>query len=201
MRKVTSPFRKIMLYGAGVMLVLSALYLAGFIVFILFVTRTTHQTTAPLPKTFDIVVFTGGKDRVKTALILLEKNPSSQLLISGVDSKTGLHQLLYSADSLALPTELRSHITLGHRALSTAGNAQETADWVAHNHSHTLLIVTSAYHMPRALAELHRTGPDLQLIPYRVQSPDNDRFYTMTGLKILCREYMKFTGAVLRNVL
>lgn len=197
----TRPLRKILTYGTGTILCFSLLYLAGLILFCLSVTRPASLPTKDLPAHFDIVVFTGGQDRVKTALTLLEQHPSSRLLISGVDARTGLHQLLYSADSLSLPQTLYTHITLGHRAFSTIGNARETADWVAHNHSHTLLIVTSAYHMPRALRELRKAGPDLQLIAYRVQTMNTERFYSLSGFKVLCREYIKFTGALLRNFL
>lgn len=200
MRKA-SLSHKFCTYGSWGIFCLFSFYLVGFAVFVFSVTRQTSPPSQLLSAPYDIVVFTGGKDRVKTALALLKQNPSSQLLISGVDSKTGLHQLLYSTESLSFPAELRTHITLGHKALSTIGNAQETAEWVAHNHSHTLLIVTSAYHMPRALAELRKAGPDLQLIPYKVQASDPDRFFSLANLKILCSEYVKFTGVILRNFL
>ena len=43
----------------------------------------------------------------------------------------------------------------------TRGNAAETAEWARAHQVRSLIVVTSAYHMPRALAELGRDLPDV----------------------------------------
>ncbi|UMM63533.1 YdcF family protein [Aristophania vespae] len=177
-----------------------SLFLAGFVFFIICVTRTESFPHDIKTGDYDIVVFTGGDNRVKTALDLLKRNPSARLLISGVEPNSNLHQIFHSAQSTTFPPELVSHITLGYRAHSTSGNAQETAEWVKLKDKHNLVVVTSSYHMPRALLELKRTGTKLHFIPYWVQSRNLHTLYSPKVIKILCREYIKFLGAIVRNI-
>ena len=56
-------------------------------------------------------------------------------------------------------------VDLGYQALDTAGNARETRDWAReHNITRSLIVVTSNYHMPRALAELSAALPDVDAL-------------------------------------
>ena len=51
------------------------------------------------------------------------------------------------------------------------GNAAETAAWArSHGYEH-LIVVTSDYHMPRALLELQAAMPDVRLSAYGVPAP------------------------------
>ena len=59
-------------------------------------------------------------------------------------------------------------VDLDYSALNTLGNAVETRRWVIDRGFHSLIIVTSAYHMPRALAEIADQLPDVVLIPFPV---------------------------------
>jgi uncharacterized SAM-binding protein YcdF (DUF218 family) len=72
---------------------------------------------------------------------------------------------------------------------------------VARNHYHSIIVVTSNYHMPRALAELARVMPGVTLIPYAVV--DNnvhlDRWWTYPGTtRLLLSEYLKYLPALAR---
>ena len=63
----------------------------------------------------------------------------------------------------------------------------------------SIIVVTSNYHMPRALAELARVMPGVTLIPYAVV--DNnvhlERWWTYPGTtKLLMSEYLKYLPAL-----
>ena len=112
-----------------------------------------------------IVVFTGGERRVEKGLELLQEQRADHLLISGVNHK------VKKADILALNhdvDDMASKIDLGFAAQDTLGNADETAQWVQRNQIHSLIVVTSHYHMPRALVHLGAELPDVALYPYPV---------------------------------
>lgn len=144
-----------------------------------------------------IVALTGGAERVEVAIDLLKRGFGRYLLISGVGTHTTLPQLRLqeSAPRAPLPSE---RVTLGHRAISTIGNAAETASWVRTHNIHTLLVVTAGYHVRRAIIEIHRAVPEVKLYPYPILSPalrHPSSFYTA---RLLTIEYMKWLGSILR---
>jgi len=146
-----------------------------------------------------IVVLTGGQARVSEAVRLLEEGRASRLLISGVHPGTTREQLA-AVTSSNMPLE-RASVDLDRVALNTAGNATETATWVQKNGFSTLLVVTSAYHLPRAQAELSGALPNVDLIAYPVFSKDLklDTWYQKPAtIRLLMREYVKYILARLR---
>lgn len=146
-----------------------------------------------------IVVLTGGQARVNEAVRLLEEGNAGRLLISGVHPGTTREQLAVVTSS-NMPLE-RNSVDLDRHALNTAGNASETASWVRKNGFSSLLVVTSAYHLPRANAELSDALPDVSLIAYPVFSKDLnlDNWYREPAtIRLLMREYVKYIVARLR---
>ena len=116
------------------------------------------------------------------------------LLISGVGHGADLSDLLHGTG--IDPAPLAPYVTLGHAATTTAGNADETADWVQAQGLHSLLVVTASYHMRRALTELQRSLPDVQLIPSPVRPPAL-RHGGLATMRLLAGEYTKWLAAEL----
>jgi uncharacterized SAM-binding protein YcdF (DUF218 family) len=115
-----------------------------------------------------IVVLTGGTSRVADALELLAAGRGKRLLISGVNPGTTTSDIAHQAagyDKL-----LKCCVDLDYSAINTLGNAVETRRWAIDRGFHSLVIVTSSYHMPRALAEISHQLPDVTLIPFPVVS-------------------------------
>jgi len=136
------------------------------------------------------VAFSGGPERVETALRLLAKNPERRLLLSGIGGGAELAELAHRAGVDPLP--LAPRVTIDRSATTTRGNAAETAAWARANGIHSLLVVTAAYHMPRAIAELSRALPEATLYPLPV--PDRaDR--TPAPLRMMAEEYIKFLAS------
>lgn len=173
----------------------------GFLVggFFRFAGMVTAGDPAVLTRADAIVVLTGGRERVKKALMLLEEGRANRLLISGVHPDTRPEQIVaLTSSNLAL---FRCCVDLDRIANNTLENAAETAKWARSRHFDSLLVVTSAYHMPRAMLELRSVAPDLQLIPARVQAADLplERWYAdPQTTRLLLREYVKYMLTWLR---
>lgn len=147
-----------------------------------------------------IVAFTGGPERVETALRLLAAGRADRLLLSGIGGGAELAELAHRAGVDPLP--LASRVTIDRSAATTRGNAADTADWARATGIHSLLVVTASYHMPRAIAELARALPEVTLYPTPVvpaERPDR----AAAPLRLMAEEYFKFlaTSAGLTAVL
>ena len=152
------------------------------------------------PRTADgIAVLTGRAARIDEAMKLLTQQKAKRLLITGVNRTTSteeLKQLASQGDQL-----FSCCVDIDKEARNTIDNATETSQWVARNHYTSVIVVTSNYHMPRALAELGRVMPGVTLIPYSVV--DNnvhlDRWWTFPGTtRLLISEYLKYLPALAR---
>jgi uncharacterized SAM-binding protein YcdF (DUF218 family) len=166
---------------AGLVAIIAVLaWSAGFVWFIQAIARTTELP----PHADGIVAFTGGPDRVETALRLLSEGRADHLLLSGIGGGAELPELAHLAGLRATP--LSARVTIGRSALTTRGNALETAAWVRAAEIQSLLVVTASYHMPRAMAELSRALSNVQLYPVPVSTG------RPTPLRLLAEEYTKF---------
>lgn len=154
---------------------------------------TTNIPPPPPPHSDAILALTGGAGRVDTALRLLASGAAGRLLISGVGRTAEFLELAHRA---GVPTILAPQVTLGRNALSTRGNAAEAAAWVRSNNVGSLIVVTSYYHMPRALAELRQTLPGVVLhrVPV-VSGPKSSS--NRIELRLLAAEYTKFLAVEL----
>ena len=166
----------------GVVVALLLLWLAGFAWFL----RAVEREAAPVPQADGIVALTGGAVRVEMALRLLAEGRARVALVSGVG---GAAEFAALARRAGVDPDLGARVTLGRAAQSTRGNASETASWARANAVHSLIVVTAFYHMPRALAELARTLPEVRLLPVPV-TPG-------ASWRLLAGEYTKFLAAEL----
>jgi uncharacterized SAM-binding protein YcdF (DUF218 family) len=115
-----------------------------------------------------IVVLTGGTSRVTDALELITTGHGKRLLITGVNPGTTTGEI--ARQVVDYDRVLACCVDLDYSALNTLGNAVEARRWTLQHGFRSLIIVTSSYHMPRALAEFAHQLPDVALIPYPVVS-------------------------------
>ncbi|ABC24051.1 hypothetical protein F11_16680 [Rhodospirillum rubrum F11] len=149
-----------------------------------------------------IVVLTGGSERLPVGLDLLARGLGRKLFLSGVGVEVTLDDL--RAAIVDVPENLRSRVVLGHAALDTVGNAEETAHWLATEHFTSLRLVTAAYHMPRSLVEFRAAMPDVRIIAHPVfpGSVKQQEWWMWKGTaRLMAEEYSKFLVAWLRRTL
>jgi uncharacterized SAM-binding protein YcdF (DUF218 family) len=182
--------------------ILIALALAWAIGFWFFL---RDMSRAPQPaeglKADAVVVFTGqGGSRVSAAMALLGEGAGERLLISGVNAEISREELarLWPGE----PSAFECCVDLGWEAQTTVGNAREVRDWVKSHHFDSFILVTSDYHMPRALLETRGELPDVDITAYRVTSGylrTNGLPADQAAAKQLAVEYSKFLAAVVKS--
>lgn len=126
---------------------LAVLWLAGFAIFM-----ATIPTPLDGPKTDAIVVLTGSAGRIDRGLRLLQRHAARRMLISGVAPEVRPGELAHEYH--VGPALFRCCIDLGHEAVDTRSNAEETADWVRSHGYRSVRLVTSDWHLARARLEL-----------------------------------------------
>lgn len=117
-------------------------------------------------KTDAIVILTGGRNRINSGLEILSKNGSANIFISGVNENVSIDEIrkMYRGEK-RLP---ECCISLGYRARNTMNNAIESREWLEDMHFSSIRLVTSDYHMPRALIEFRHAMPELEIIRHPV---------------------------------
>ncbi|BBL53931.1 hypothetical protein MF1_11890 [Bartonella quintana] len=171
-------------------------FCAGFVIF----SEKTEQLKPPnpLPKADAIIVLTGGEKRIETGLNLLQQELGSRLLISGVNTTTNLKRFMYSTH--ITPQLFACCVDIGHKAINTKGNAEESADWIKKHHYQTVYIVTHDYHMWRSLRELKYLMPDINFIAYPVKKSEiESTIQQINQIRILVFQYIKTLEVYIRT--
>jgi len=146
-----------------------------------------------------IVVLTGGASRISDAIELLAAGRGKRLLISGVHRSTttaAIARINPRYEGL-----VACCVDLGRAAINTVGNAVETRAWVKDRGFASLIVVTSAYHMPRTMAELQQQMPDIELVPFPVVTDRlrNEPWWSSAPTaRLILTEYAKYVMAQLR---
>jgi uncharacterized SAM-binding protein YcdF (DUF218 family) len=164
-----------------------------------FVSQISDQEPKLSEDADGIVVLTGAAARIPDAIELLVGHRGKRLLITGVHRTTSAKEI-----SRLIPLNEKTFnccVDLDRSALNTLGNAIETRRWARDRGFKSLIVVTSNWHMPRAMAELEHQLPDTRLIAYPVvaEKVTGEPWWTSSAkARLLIGEYLKYLFAVLR---
>ena len=193
-----APGRLLRRIGWSTMAVCAAAALGLALGFLWFIWRLPAEAVA-LPRDADgIVVLTGGASRITDAIELLAAGHGRRLLISGANRSTNRGEIS------RLNPEFERVVGCCvdfDRSVNTLGNAIETRRWAQSRGFNSLIVVTSSYHMRRAMAEIAHQLPGVALVPFPVVS---DRLRaepwwgSVTTLKLMLSEYLKYIFARIR---
>lgn len=170
---------------------ISSLLLAYVLGFIWFATALPQP--AGEERTDGIVVLTGGAGRIDRGLEALRGGWAPRLLVSGVDREVKPHEFAieYKIGSL----QMACCVTLGFAATDTATNARETADWINREKIRSVRLVTSDWHMRRAVADLEKTIPaGVVIVPDAVRTRPSLRMLFLEYNKMLARIALRAVG-------
>ena len=136
-----------------------------------------------------IAVLTGGKGRIAKGIEVFRNNPESYLIISGVDKKVAIEDIL-PKDFLVNPK-----IFIDKKSETTIDNVNEIVNWSLKNKISDVIVITSDYHMPRTMLILTKKGEGLNFSSYPVTSSidlDENFLKDTKTLKFLLEEYFKY---------
>ena len=154
---------------------------------------------SPIPNADGIVVWTGkGGGRLDAGAKLLSGGHGERLLISGVNESNTREDVLAL---LSIESDLAACcIDLDYAARDTIGNARETSNWSEALGYEHIILVTSAYHMPRAKIEISGSRERIRITPYPVLSDDRVSWWKNSRkFRRLYQEYGKLMLAYLRR--
>ena len=154
----------------------------------------------------NIVILTGGANRIKDGLKIIENFKNSKIinykiLVSGTGmgfTKNSLKKKLGPNFNSQL---IQCCIDLDDVSKNTLTNASETFKWTIRNNIKEFILITSNYHMPRAVLEFKNVMPNLEIYTYAITPTKHNIENWLSSYQtfsLVFTEYCKFIIAGLR---
>ena len=157
-------------------------------------------------KSSNIVILTGGTNRIKDGLKIVNKFEksstfNSKILVSGTGKGFTKMSLAKNIDfDFNL---IECCIELDSISINTYSNAFETLKWVKKNNISEFILITSNYHMPRAFLEFKYRMPNLKIFTYPITPKKhniNNWLSSFQTFSLVFSEYCKFLVANFRII-
>lgn len=182
----------------SVLAAIALIWAGGFVLFIANLPKPAPDGQSPAD---GVVVYTGGGGvRISSAMALFADGAGERLLISGVHPDTSAARL---SEFWVGPKErFDCCVDLGRDALTTEGNAGELSNWAARHNFQSIILVTSDYHLPRAMTVTRARMKNATITPYPVRSGYLDakgRPASFDAMINLAGEYTKYLLAQIKT--
>ena len=154
----------------------------------------------------NIVILTGGTNRIKDGLKIIEdfkipKIIKYKILVSGTGigfTKNSLRKKLGPTFNNHL---IQCCVELDSISKNTFTNARETFKWTKKNDINEFILITSNYHMPRAVLEFKSVMPNLKIYTYTIipiKHDINNWLNSYRTFSLVFTEYCKYIIASIR---
>ena len=165
-----------------------------------FAEASRQDSDRPELATEAIIVPTGGSGRLEEGLRLLESGLAQMLFVTGVGEGVERAELRERYD----PALWDCCVELGYEAEDTEANAREAAAWMESHSFTSLRLVTSGYHMLRAMMEFRSAMPNANLVAHPV-FPEHvkvEHWWRYRGTAaLIASEFTKYLWALARRTL
>ena len=184
------------------LLFIALIWAAGLFAFAARVQQSTPQAEPPAAD--GIVALTGANsnERIAAAVQLVGEGKGRRVLVSGGNRDVSREQLRTATGAVRRLYDCC--VDLGFTAADTVGNARETAEWAKAMRYQRLTIVTSDYHMPRAMLELRAVlrppGAMLQTYAVPTAALKTRQWWRSPGAaRLMVVEYSKYLAILGRE--
>ncbi len=154
----------------------------------------------------NIVILTGGTNRIKDGLKIIEnfkklKKINYKILVSGTGLGFTKSSLKIKLGPKFNPQLIQCCIDLDNISKNTSTNASETLKWISKNNIKEFILITSNYHMPRAILEFKNIMPNLKIYTHAITPEKHDIENWLSSYQtfsLVFKEYCKFIIAGFR---
>ena len=124
-------------------------------------------------KSSNIVILTGGTNRIKDGLNIINhfdksKRIKFKILVSGTGKGFSKNSLIKQIGPNFNPKLIECCIYLDSVSKNTLTNAIETSKWANRNDLKEFILITSNYHMPRAILEFKNVMPNHKIYTFPI---------------------------------
>lgn len=167
-----------------------------------FVDQIPTQPTISKQKVDAAIVLTGGSKRIAHGFSRVANKLAEELFISGVNDDATPTHIVEQVKRKSRPVPANK-ITLGYKARTTIGNAEEVQEWIIQHNIRSIRLITANYHMPRSLHEFSLVLPHaVEVLP----DPVFPKGFDITRWKedsnsrrLVMSEYHKWLASHLRH--
>ena len=154
----------------------------------------------------NIVILTGGTNRIKDGLKIINKFDKSQkynfkILVSGTGKGFTKNSLIKQIGPNFNPKYIECCIYLDSVSKNTFTNAIETSKWAKRNDIQEFILITSNYHMPRAILEFKNIMPNHKIYTFPITPRKHNIKKWMSSYEtfsLIFKEFCKYIISSLR---
>jgi len=161
-----------------------------------FIERLNGVSAFEPPSADVIICLTGGSRRIPEAFRLLDTGKAKKLFLSGVNKEVSLDDILQII-TMDIPEDMLANIIIDKSSMNTFDNAKQSLIFVENEGYNSIILLTSHYHMVRALYIFDKIfPPDIIIYPYPIRAPEvslNEWWKDIHSRKIIISEFIKYS--------